>query len=233
MSFSLFDQYDLRARMSVGIILVSPLLFYLYMQIAAIRSLSATTIIIVILFALSNYIIVFVRYNGKTVYSKRETTAEFLYSDQIDNVTKRRFYEKLAQADKAFSILLEQTDHSAPEFREACVSAVNWLKEHSRDSDLVRKESILYGFCRNMLGIRTFGLISSILLLLFQIIQIVLSYPQVSLELLISAIVTLAYFALWFWGITKSLVDFSAKNYAEALIFSLDRIEISKSANDN
>jgi hypothetical protein len=226
MKFELLDRYDIQARLSPGIILISPFLFSLYMQIDVIRTLSSTTVVFIILFALSNFIIVFVRFMGKRVHSKRNETAAFLYSDKLDKSTKQRLYKKLSSMNESFHVLIDQSDNNNQEFKNTCISAVNWLKEHSRDSIIVNKENTYYGFFRNMYGIKYIGITTEMLLLVVHGIQFYfLIKTEITTEYTISVIINLCYLILWIFGISKKMLKFCTENYAEALILFLDNYE--------
>ncbi|WP_312430697.1 hypothetical protein [Lacrimispora sp.] len=226
MKFELFDQYDIQARLSPGIILISPFLFSLYMQIDVIRTLSTTTVVFIILFALSNFVIVFIRLMGKRIHSKRNEVAAFLYSDKLDESTKKRYYKKLASIDDTFHILIEESQYNTQEFKDTCISAVNWLKEQSRGSVIVNKENTYYGFFRNMYGIKYIGITTQIFLLIIHVIQLLFFIKtQITIEYMISVMMNSCYLILWIFGISKNMLKFCLENYAEALILFLDKYE--------
>lgn len=231
MSFSLFDHYNFRARISVGIILLSPVLLMLYLQVEMIRKLSTTAIVLVCLFSLANLMIVLSRFYGKKVHSKRKKAEEYLYpsDSHFDMLTKKRFYKTLAAKNSSLNVLVEKQDCPDEEFYEACKSAVHWLRVNTRDSKLVTEENINYGFYRNMLGVKPFGIGISVFLLTVHLLQFWIGFcgnvGNVTPEYLISLVIALLYLALWLFLVNRKIVDFAAENYAEALINSIDTLK--------
>lgn len=98
-----FDVYDIRARLAVVIFLVSPVLFSIYLQVESIRNIASTTVIAIILMALSNLLMVVIRDNGKYVYNKREIMVKYLLptDTHIDSGVKERLYKFWERSTKA------------------------------------------------------------------------------------------------------------------------------------
>lgn len=226
----IFDIYDIRARLAVVIFLISPVLFSIYLQVESIRNIASTTIIAIILIALSNLLMVVIRDNGKHVYNKREIAAKYLLPDDshIDSAVKERLYKFLGKVDESFVILFEKKDDTiTDDYYDACKSALNWLKEHSRDSSIVSKENASYGFCRNLLGAKKVGIIICLVMLIIQVFQFWIQFSfnisNVTEEYLLSFFMTMIYLFLWIFLVRKNIVEISAKCYAEALLLSFDK----------
>lgn len=228
---SLFDEYDTRARLSVGIILISPLLLTAYLQLEVIRKLTTTIIVALALLAISNLIVIYTRYLGKPSFSKKGIVENMLLpSDStIDKLTKKRIYTKLASKDTSLQILLDECDNPNPSihFRLACSSAYNLIKETNRNNSLIHKENILYGFSRNMYGVKKYGIILSFILFVLEFIQFYFSYncdlTIASIEFFVSFIINIFYLLLWIFFVNKKIVKFCAENYAEQLIKAFDQ----------
>lgn len=228
----IFDVYDIKARLSVVIILMSPILMALYLQEKSIRNLSSTVIIVVVLLAISNLFMIVIRHRGQKSYRKRDLVIDHLCpnDNRIDKATKFRLYAFLGKVDNAFLILSEQKDQQEPstEFLAACESAVNWLKENSRESDIVNKENEMYGFCRNLLAIKPYGIAISIMMIMVHGFQFYMKFNLVfstmTPEYMLSFLTTIIYFFVWVLVVRLELLKLSANSYAEALICSFDRV---------
>lgn len=225
-----FDVYDIRARLAVVIFLVSPVLFSIYLQVESIRNIASTTVIAIILMALSNLLMVVIRYNGKYVYNKREIMVKYLLptDTHIDSGVKERLYKFLGKVDESFTILFEKKDDPVTEdYYNTCKSALNWLKEHSRESSIVSKENASYGFCRNLLGAKKVGITVCLVILIIQVLQFWIQFSfnisNVTEEYALSFCMTTIYLFLWIFLVRKNIVEISAKCYAEALLLSFDK----------
>ena len=228
---SLFDVYDTRARLSVGIILISPILLTAYLQLEVIRKLTTTAVVALALLAISNLLLIYTRYFGIHSFSKKEIVENMLLptDNTIDKLTKQRIYRKLASKDTSLQILVTEcnTPNPSNDFRLACSSAYNLIKETSRNNSLIQKESILYGFSRNMYGVKKNGIIVSLFLFALEFIQFRFSYncdlTAIPIEFFVSFIINIFYLLLWAFFINKKIVKFCAENYAEQLIKSFDQ----------
>lgn len=226
----IFDAYDIRARLAVVIFLVSPVLFSMYLQVEAVKNIASTTVIAIILVALSNLLMVVIRDNGKKVYNKREIMVSYLLPNDthIDSAVKERLYKFLGTVDDSFRILFEKKDDViTDDYSNACKSALNWLKEHSRESTIVNKENALYGFCRNLLGAKKVGIIVCLFMFVIHAIQFRFQFDldvsNITEEYALSLSVTIIYLLLWILLVRKNIVEISAKCYAEALLLSFDK----------
>lgn len=92
------------------IILLTPILIPLYLQVDTIRTIAATAVISVTLSAAAILFVVCIRKRGKKAHTKRDLVAEYLYpdNDKIEAAVKERLYHHLATVDPYFSILLEK-----------------------------------------------------------------------------------------------------------------------------
>ena len=90
--------YNLRARISVGIIFLAPWLLELYLLIPEINSISSTLIVGIITYGLCNIIIVYCRLPGvkamKKCFPNLLPAQEALLPSNhyIDSITKHRYY---------------------------------------------------------------------------------------------------------------------------------------------
>lgn len=228
---SFFDAYNIRARLFVGIIYLSPIILSLYLLNSDVRNISTTAIIVIIALAISNYIIIFARFMGKKVRASIKAAEYFLYPNDksIDQVTKQRYYRILANKDASFNILLEPDKYQTQEFRDACKSAIQWLKFNTRDNKLIMEENINYGFCRNLYGMKRIGIITTIVLFATSCIIALSLYKcnicNIPNSLWLSLCVNIIYILLWTLGVNKHLVEFSSENYSIALLGAIDSFQ--------
>ena len=109
MNIKIFDVYNIRARLSVYIIIIAPVILTLYAMYEPVRSFSFSVVFIAILCAFSNYLFALQRYIQKDkIYGN--TTAKYLYLEDghINACTKKRYYRKLSLV----SILIAYIDHT-------------------------------------------------------------------------------------------------------------------------
>ena len=236
-----FDVYEIRARLCVVIFLVSPILLSLYLQVEAIRNLASTAVLAIALIALSNLLIVLVRARGKEVYDKSDILVQFLLpaDTNVDRGVKKRLYEVLSSVDSSFAILNEEKyqelktldlnekeSQQYADYYHACKSALNWLKEKSRGSNIVSKDNATYGFCRNLYGAKPAGILICVSMFAIQIGQFYFQFGQmianVSAEYMISVFATFVYLLMWIFCVSIKIVEISAKSYAISLIQSFD-----------
>lgn len=225
----MFDNYNLRARLSVYMIVISPLLLTLYFNYEAIRSLGTSIFIFIFIAAFSNYFLIAERYHRKNEKIDK-TAATMLYHEntEIDYLTKERYYRKLASVDKGFSPLLSKTDNEL--FKKTCDEAILWLRNQSRDNHLVQEENILYGFIRNVLRARTTGLLFLTSSLTIQLLTVILSNPTCNIDSHSPQLILIwcfDIFLLFFWtiGVSEKKRSFIAIKYSTALLNTIDSIE--------
>lgn len=225
MDITIFDTYNIRARLSVYIIIIAPIILTLYFLYEPIRTFSFSAILFAIIIAFSNYLFALQRYlqKGKETYSN--VAAELLYvnDSRISECTKQRYYKKLYSLDTNFSIFEKPSD--SEEFKEACNSAITWLRNNTRNNKLVQEENMLYGFYKNLLSFKNIGL-------LFTLIAIfILFTTSIPLSLFFQSqqniwlIILDAFFILfWILGVNKQICTVVAEKYAYALLGALDSL---------
>jgi hypothetical protein len=103
-------------------------------------------------------------------------------------------------------------------------AAIGVLRERTRDANrfpLVHGENIRYGFRRNLLGLRPFGLAGSLLGLGAALVDAVVIRKATSAFLAV-AVVDVLLLLFWWKTVTEAWVRRAAEAYAEALLGSLD-----------
>ena len=224
MDIKIFDVYNIRARLSVYIIIMSPVILTLYAMYEPVRSISFSVVFIAVLCAFSNYLFALQRYIQKDKVYKN-TTAKYLYleDDHINALTKKRYYRKLSSLDDGFSIF--KTPTNSNEFKEACASAVQWLRNNTRENRLVQEENMLWGFYKNLLSLKIIGIIFSVIAIA---ILIIISLPidvkdffDFSLNMWI-LIIDISFVLFWILGVNKKIYAVLSEKYAYALLGALD-----------
>lgn len=223
MNIKIFDVYNIRARLSVYII-IAPVILTLYAMYEPVRSFSFSVVFIAILCAFSNYLFALQRYIQKDkIYGN--TTAKYLYLEDghINACTKKRYYRKLSLMDEGFSIF--DTPTNSNEFKEACASAIQWLRNNTRENRLVQEENMLWGFYKNLLSLKIIGIIFSIIAI---IILITISLPINMKEFFYSSlnmgvlIIDISFVLFWILGVNKKIYTVLDEKYAYALLGALD-----------
>ena len=110
-------------------------------------------------------------------------------------------------------------------------TAVTWLITQTRsenDFPLIYEENINFGISYNLLGLKTYGITFSLLVLLINCSIIILnwkfklilnlSYPTV----VASSFIDILFLLLWIFVVTKNLVKNCCKKYGRALLSACD-----------
>lgn len=214
MNLTIFDEYDLRARVSVWIILMAPIIIPLYIISDSIKSLSTTAIILITLIALSNLFIILIRKAAKDKYDIKREWVKKYFKDNLNKEIKKIILEKLNSINPGIKEILEDTDND--KFDDSLDTALKIIKKSVRDNELVREENIQYGFCRNIYATRMFGRIISLVMICVEFILYKNNMIE-NISFLVSIIISLMFLILWIFFVKSSFVVFSANNYAEAL----------------
>lgn len=233
MKIDLFDRYDIRTRICALVFVVTPFLLDAYILVEAVRSLTFTVILTVSLIAASGMFICWIRYLGNTV-TQVDYITEFLLpeSNELNDITRNRYVEKLCNLEPAFIGLLNPDPLVR---RETAQSASVWLREKTRgeDFDLVREEGLNYGFFRNVYAVKSVFLLtySAYTALLVTIVWITNEgstfmeyFSAIPSTHVLCGFVHVGTYMIWNFGITKVLFQFISQKYARAVIRAIDRI---------
>ena len=233
MKIDLFDRYDIRTRICAFIFVLSPFLLDAYILVDAIRNFSSTVIISVVLIAGSGLATCWMRYMGNIV-KQNDLIAEYLTpsSAVIDANTKARYHAKLAEHEPEFADLSSDD----PKVCQAVAKDVSgWLKEKTRDEkySLIREENLNYGFIRNLYAVKAaflvcFSAYNIVLLVLLIISNWELSpneyFTTIPVEHVACWIIHVGFFLIWIFGISRKILDFTAKKYAKSVIAAIDKL---------
>ena len=209
---------------------MAPWLLEFYLWMPELRNLPSTIIISLIAYGISNIIIVYCRIPGcqamKKCFPQMLPAQEALLpsNSRLDFQTKMRYYSFLSEHVSGFEI-----HESDTEMEESVSTAVTWLISQTRDTTkfpLIAEENINFGFSYNLLGLKPYGIIVSILGIIFNLIMCYLNYKNIlsiQFSLLIAGlVVNFLFLLLWIFIITKKLVISCGKKYARALLSACD-----------
>lgn len=227
MKLELFDAYNIRARVSVIIILFSPIILALFLCFETVFSTLSSATILLILLAFTNYMPIFQRKHTSEKTEKTDYIAKYLSPEDntIDAVSKERFYKRLVGLDATFTQLSQKEDPEAVQL--CCKSASLFLREKTRGNRLVLEENINYGFCKNLINSKLLGIIVCILTCVGLLV-----YAQIKFSTLFSApiriwftlFVTILILAFWVLCVTKKNRNDAAMRYAKAVIYAIDSL---------
>ena len=227
MDFKVFDTYNIRARLSVYVIVITPVVLTLYIIYEPIRSISFSAIFIAFLSAFSNYLFALQRYWQKNKNYKK-SAAEFLYLEngRINPCSKQRYYHKLSKLNTDFEIFNEPSDNE--DFKIACSSAIQWIINNTRSNHLVQEENMLYGFYKNLLNFKYLGIIVSISALLILFVTAPTSAKYFFQLKTNTALFTMDILFIIFWilGVTEKILTVLMEKYTLALLGALDNMDI-------
>ena len=168
------------------------------------------------------------------------TTILLRYQDQtIDKATKARYHKELSSLCGGLQFPSTASEEAGDPQRadELYRSAIKKLIELRRGPQysLIHAENVSYGFRRNLFGLKPAAtvIIMAVSFLtaggwflvtptpynLNLIVQSALAYPHLPLLLLVD----IGYAVLWAWAIQESFVFQAGKEYAEALLRTLDQ----------
>ncbi|MDO4648657.1 MAG: hypothetical protein Q4B26_08395 [Eubacteriales bacterium] len=229
--FKIYDTYNLRVRISVGFIVMAPLILSIYLLIPGTRDISFTAILLLIAFGMCNLMISLSRHLGRKALNKCFTgllpaQQMLLPNDKsLDNITKKRYHKFLSSKVKNLTFAKD-----AENLTSSCSSAVNWLISQTRDANkfpLIKEESINFGFVKNLYGLKPIGVVISLFLTVVEgaalIVKFKYGLDMVEYPTIIAATtISLAFFLLWICTINKALVIDSGKKYARALLSACD-----------
>ena len=234
MKLDILDPYNIRARLSPSIILLGPIALTLFICFESLYNTTSSAVSLAILFALTNYIPILQRRLSKRNMLPENYAAKLLYWDntEIDKISKQRYYEKLVSLDQSFSVFKNPAD--TEKIKDCCVSAVNYIRNNTRDNHLVYEENINCGFCKNMLIDKPIGIAINIFLAGATFLYSLVVSGQITdipHKNWFSICINLLFVIFWIFGINERMLEESAKRYAYTLITSIDSLKQNESEN--
>ena len=249
-----FDRYNRQARISPALLLLLPILFTacsVFPQLIIsdyVKTLALISVSFGVLYFLSSVC----RSAGKkkeveliAEWGGYPTTIILRHQDNsLNNYVKSRYHNFLNQNVPDINLPTISEESNNPQLAdEIYSSSIDWLKEQRRDKDkynLLYEELIQYGFRRNLLGIKTWGLLSCIASIIFifgnQIYQVLINTTKFQstsnlLQLTIENVTSFQWgviffdifvLCIWLFMIREPWVKEAGFDYAKTLLKSID-----------
>jgi len=244
------DSYDRQARVYPALLALLPL-FALVTLLYGSKASALTGVLTIAVSCGGLYLMTnFCRELGKRLQERlyrewggKPTTQLLPHRDgTIEGVTKRRYHAFLAAKINAAFPDREQEESNPYTADETYQSGLRWLVDHTRPEDgkqfdLLFRENIVYGFRRNALGTKPFGLaiaIGSLLWVLarekvisgstWRLVDLA-ALGRLSDAAVASIVVSTVMLLAWVFFFTKSSVRNAAVTYAEALLRTCDTLQ--------
>ena len=158
------------------------------------------------------------------------SVAIFRHRDvQLDQATKKRYHKKLSSLVEEAEAPSAEEEENDPDVTDDIYSAwSNFLRSNTRDKNtfnLLFQENINYGYRRNVWGMRSIGIITSLLSIFGSAIKIYYTYQstaQFDSPSIMAGVFSLCILALWVFCFTADWVRIPANAYAERLMESID-----------
>ena len=227
MKLDFFDAYNIRARLSSSVIFLSPVAISLFLCFEELQSFALCSSIVFVVLAFSNYIPIMQRKICKKNLHTVDYAANMLMPQDatFDEVTKERYYNKLVSLSESFAPLINTNDSERT--MQCCKSAVLFLRNRTRNNQLVQEENINYGFCKNLLASKTAGIIICFLTIAIVVFYSLFSYDKLSTiptRIFLAFLFDLAVLIFWVFGINQAVLEDVAKRYAKTLVSAIDAI---------
>jgi len=144
----------------------------------------------------------------------------------IDDATKARYRTCLEAQVKGLRFPSEADEQRDPSSADdAYASACNWLRSQTRDTKkfaLLFRQNIGYGFRRNLLGLRPYGISVATVSLAVMVVAAWIGEDMKTPALLVGAAVNIAVLAFWLFAVTAGWVRIAAEAYARELLAACD-----------
>ena len=244
------DPYDRQARLYPALLCLLPLLVSVALLYAPNASALTGAVTIAVscggLFLLMNIC----REMGKRLEDKlyldwggKPTTQLLRHRDPtIDFVTKRRYHAFLATKINAAFPDAEQEKSDPSKADDAYQSGARWLLDHTRPDggkkfDLLFRDNVTYGFRRNALGAKPFGILVACACLVWTLVKghvlfnaggQIVDWPllgQLSPAAVASLAVSGAMLLVWLFFFTRTSLRTSAFSFAETLLRTCDTLQ--------
>lgn len=232
------DAYVLRARVGPVIVLGIPILALFINSLITGAELKNLAVIGVVGVAILTLAAQFGRSLGKkleeTLYSEwggKPTTVLLRHRDnQIDSTTKARLHSRLGTKVSNLQLPSIVEENNDPQQADVIYnSAVLWLRSNTQDNSKyprLHEENIIYGFRRNLLGLKPLGLILSLSLIGIKVaIDRPFSWDKLGVFALqpsvIASVLLIAFFS---FIVTRDWVKDAAYSYAFALFNAAETV---------
>ncbi len=158
-------------------------------------------------------------------------------SDVFDEPTRKKYVSKLQQISNIREINGSITETETKSFDADAI--ISFLRESTRGPNfsIIHSENANYGMRRNLLGIKFYSLISSLIILLLHLtLDLKPIATHFSLEVFFTVIfskivpysILVLVLCTWLFVVTEDWVRSAGNKYAKALIQAVDNPEVSK-----
>ena len=225
------DRYDRHARLTPALILLLPAFLFVFAWFPAVwtqfGAIAAFVVACGVLYALTRY----VRRLGHGIESKlgarigRLHTATLLsLADNRLSVSMKAKCRSYIEAHSGLTLpSIEQEESDPKSATDERLVAVKWLLEHTRPTagaTLLLDENISYGFARNLLGLKLYGLVISSIVLVASV-WLLLNTSSGSPTFLPGSVLCGASFLVllyWLLLVTEKSVEKASQVYAEKIL---------------
>ena len=225
------DRYDRHARLTPALLLLLPAFLFVFVWFPAVwtefGAITAFVLACGVLYALTRY----VRRLGHGVESKlgsrigRPHTAALLsLADDRLSASMKAKCRSYIEAQSGLTLpSIEQEESDPKSAADERLVAVKWLLEHTRPTaatTLLLDENISYGFARNLLGLKPYGLALSAIVCLASV-WLLLGTPTGSTTFLLGSVLCgVSFLALFSWLllVTENSVEKASQVYAEKIL---------------
>ena len=231
MNIEIFDSYNIRARVCPCIILLSPIALTLFLCFSDQFDINSSAVIIVLLLAFANCIPTIQRImfkNSKLTQVNYAAQYLSIKDNTINSISKKRYYQKLTEYNPQFETLYSS---DSLVYMQTCESAVSFIRNINRDNKQLLEENINYGFSKNMLLNKPYGIIICIINIIIIVFYSLFSNTSINAipkENWIAVILNVLILSFWLFIISSKLMQESGKQYAIALIESIDNISLNQ-----
>ena len=244
---NLFDRYDWIARIYPAFLTLLPVIvlaFVLYPKGLSLNLLAGNTVLGLFSFCVIYLLASIARYRGERIEERLlrrwggwPTTIMLRHRDPaVDPSTKARYHAALRTLHPTVVIPTEDEENERPaEADDLYRSATLRLIEQRRGPAyaLLQGENASYGFRRNMLGMRSIGIVVGVATALGAALVWAESHPNLTLRMLMPTVFAdwplpalvafdLIWIVFWFAQIKEHFVLQAGQDYATALLRTLD-----------
>lgn len=234
-----FDKYIFYARLVPGLIVIFPIGLAIISLFP--EKFLGWDILVAIgtSFGMSIYLAELARDKGRekqdklySMWGGKPTTVMLRHRDSpFDSITLARYHKKLGELIPEVQLPTYDDENkntsSADEVYESCVA---YLQEHTRDKKqfpLIFAELVSYGLRRNLWGMKSIGIILTLIsmaIILWQIYPNFRHFEDVRPVVPIAMILDAILLALWILRVTPKWIKTTADAYALRLLSACDRL---------
>ena len=225
------DRYDRNARLNPVILTLLPAFLFVFVWFPEIWTLFGMITSTVVASGFLYLLTQLVRILGHGVERKLGKRVGRLHTAQLLSLTDDRLSTLMKSRCRTFieikgSVILpsiEEEENDPKSADDKRLTAVKWLLEYTwpeAKNTLLLNENISYGFARNLLGLKPFGLIITGHVCIISI-WFLTGTPYDSTTFLVGCLlcgISLLAFASWLFVVTETSVERSSQIYAEKIL---------------